>query len=466
MLSLLDNRYGVPRRSFLRAGLSAGSLALPQLFNSSLGATHKVVRDKAVVFIFMHGGPSQIETFDPKMSAPTGNRSCTGEVKTTIPGVTFGGTFPKLASRANKLSIVRSFSFEGKSDHNLRPLIGPETFDAHLGCFFSRVAGSAGSNTGIPNNVMLLPQSVDSTANPYPQAYGSFIRSGTLGSSYAPLIPGGATSEGSMQQDMKLNLSRDRLNDRKDLLSKLDGIKKQLQIPGFDDQQRQAFEAIIGGAANAFDISKEDPKTIEKYDTSKLCNPESIRLGPDGKQKGFYNNFLDHGKTLGKELLLARRLVEAGCGFVALSSSFVWDMHGDANSPGVEAGMNYVGPIFDHAVSAFLDDLQDRGLSDKVLVVALGEMGRTPKIDEGYGGRNHWAKSGSLMLSGGGLQMGRIIGQTTRDGGEPATDPVTIANLYSTIMHTLFDVGELRLVQGIPREIINLATGAEPIPGL
>ena len=188
MLSLIDNRHGFSRRSFLRAGsLSLGGLALPQLL-AAKGANAKVLRDKAVVFLFMHGGPSQIETFDPKMTAPTEIRSSTGEVQTTLPGVTFGGTFPRLAERAKRLAIVRSFSFEGVGNHDLRPLVGPETFDAHLGSIYASVAGTNRPDTGMPNNVMLFPRSVEPTSSPYPEAYGRFDRTGSQRRPHSDLL--------------------------------------------------------------------------------------------------------------------------------------------------------------------------------------------------------------------------------------------------------------------------------------
>jgi uncharacterized protein (DUF1501 family) len=116
-------------------------------------------------------------------------------------------------------------------------------------------------------------------------------------------------------------------------------------------------------------------------------------------------------------------------------------------------------------VSAFLDDLRDRGLEDRVLLVACGEMGRTPRINKN-GGRDHWGNLGPLLLAGGGLKMGRVVGQSSRDGGEPATEPVRIQNLLATVLHTLFDVGELRLAPGAPREVAQTMTAWEPIPGL
>ena len=162
-------------------------------------------------------------------------------------------------------------------------------------------------------------------------------------------------------------------------------------------------------------------------------------------------------RSLGKLLLLARRLCERGCGFVTVTTNFVWDMHADVNNAGVEEGMRYMAPPLDHAVSAFIEDVEARGLSDKILLVCCGEMGRTPRINAN-GGRDHWGNLAPLLLAGGGLKMGQVIGQSTRDAGEPLTEPVTIPNLVSTVLHTLFDVGELRLVPGVPREIVRAAT--------
>jgi hypothetical protein len=467
MLTLFDNRPQFSRRSFLRVGsLALGGLTLPQLFATKAAgaAAPQVLRDKAVIFLFMHGGPSQIETFDPKMGGPSEIRSVTGEVQTTIPGVTFGGTFAKLAARAKQLAIVRSFSYEGRGNHDIRPIVGPETFDAHLGSIYASVAGANRPDTGMPNNIMLFPRSVDSTAGANQYTYGRFDRSGPFGAAYAPLIPGSAGGDaGSMQQDMRLNLPRDRMDDRRQLLARLDGIKQKLEVAGVDEYRRQAFETIVGGVEQAFDLSKEDPRTIERYDTSRLVQPESILRGRE--RLGFYRFYVDHGKTLGKELLLARRLVESGCGFVTVTSNFAWDMHADGNNPGMEEGMHFSGTVFDHAVSVLLDDLRERGLSDKVLLVATGEMGRTPRL-ENNGGRGHWHHSAPLLLAGGGLPMGQVIGQTTRDAGRPASEPMTIERLYATIFHLLFDVGQLRIRSGLSRDAVQVATAAEPITGL
>jgi hypothetical protein len=184
--------------------------------------------------------------------------------------------------------------------------------------------------------------------------------------------------------------------------------------------------------------------------------PESISK----KWSESYKYYIDHGKSLGKLLLLARRLCERGCGFVMVNTGFVWDMHGVAGvHAGVEEGMRYVGPPLDHAVSAFLDDVEARGLSEKILLVMCGEMGRTPKIEQ-LGGRNHWGNLGPLVLAGGGLPMGQVIGRSTANGGEPATEPIHRRHLIGTIFHTLFDVAELRLR---PDPVAKLITESEPI---
>jgi uncharacterized protein (DUF1501 family) len=174
---------------------------------------------------------------------------------------------------------------------------------------------------------------------------------------------------------------------------------------------------------------------------------------------------VDNAKSLGKLLLLARRLCERGCGFVTITTNFVWDMHADQNNAGVEEGMRYMGLPFDHAVSAFIEDVRARGLDDRILLVCCGEMGRTPRINKN-GGRDHWGNLAPLLLCGGGLNMGRVIGQSTRDGGEPRTEPVTIKHLIATILHTLVDVDAIRIERGLPRDISQTITSWEPIPGL
>jgi len=463
MLSLCqyDKQYG--RRDFLKiGGLSLGGLSLANLLSARSAASplSHLAKDKSVIFLFMHGGPSQTETFDPKMTAPSGVRSATGEIKTAIPGVTFGSTFEQLAPLADKFSIVRSF-VTGDGRHDIKSIVGKDTFDANLGTIYSRVVGQNRSDTGMPTNVALFPKSVDSSTMPRVTQFGDFLATGSFGSAYSPFVPG---SGGDMQNNMKLTLPMDRVDDRRSLLNGLDNFKRALDAEGsregLDRLRQQAFDVIMGSVVDAFDLTKEDPKTIARYDTSALIRSDDIDDKWNNKKR-----YADNGKTLGKLLLLARRLCERGCGFVTVTTNFVWDMHADQNNADVITGMRYIGWPFDHAVSAFIQDVEERGLRDDILLVCCGEMGRTPKINA-RGGRDHWGNIAPLLVYGGGLKPGQVIGQSTRDAGRPLSQPYYIKNLIGTILHTLFDVGELRIAQGVPNEVARTMTDFEPIHGL
>jgi len=419
-----------------------------------------VVKDKSVIFLFLHGGPGQTETFDPKMTAPVGIQSVTGEVQTKIPGITFGGTFPRLAGLADKLSIVRSF-VTGDANHDIKPIVSRDTLNANLGSLYARVAGTNREGSGIPTNVALFPQAVVQEAQPAVTNFGDFTSTGVLGSGYRPFVPG---AQGEAQENMRLQFDRSRLEDRRLLLKSLDVIRRSVDqsgaLNGLDRIQQQAFDAIVGGVADAFDLSKEDRATVQRYDTAPLLRADDI-----SRKWNNHKNYVDNAQSLGKLLLLARRLCEAGCGFVTVTTNFVWDMHADGNNVGMEEGMRYMGGPLDHALSAFIEDIHQRGLDDRIMLVACGEMGRTPRINAG-GGRDHWGGLAPLLISGGGLNMGQVIGQSTRDAAEAASSPVRISNLISTILHTVFDVGELRLQPGLPRELSQQLVAADPIPGL
>ena len=462
MLALIDAHPRYPRREMLRIGAyGLSGLASANWLTSPLIAGPKGLpgSNKSVILLFLHGGPSQIETFDPKMTAPGGIQSATGEIQTALPGITFGSSFPELAKRADQFNIVRSF-VPGDANHDIKPVVCKETFGANIGSLYARVVGANGLSTGMPTNAMLFPQSVDSMTGPAITSFGKFESTGTYGNGFAPFVPG---TGGDVQQNLELKVSIDRLDDRRTLLSELDRQRFRLdekgQLERVDALQTQAFSTLLGGVAGAFDLSKEDPGTIARYDTAPLVRPDQIN-----KKWKNYNHYVDNAKSLGKLLLLARRLCEAGCGFVTVTTSFVWDMHSDVNNAPVEEGMRYMGPPLDYAISAFLDDVASRGLSDRIMLVATGEMGRTPRINPN-GGRDHWGNLGPLLLAGGGMKSGQVIGQSSRDAGEPSSEPVRIKNLVSTMLQTLIDPSELRLMPGVPREIIT-AANVPPIPGV
>jgi hypothetical protein len=462
---MLTFTHGGPRqtrRDFLKVGtLGLGGLSLSWLLAARARAMspNRAATGKSVVFLMMHGGPSQVETFDPKMTAADGVRSVTGEVKTSLPGVTFGRTFPKLAALAHKITVVRSYV--GAAEHSASPVVHRETLNANMASVYARLAGMNHPATGMPNNIAVFPRSVDPSAQPPFMGLGNFAATGTVGGAYAPLIPGGT---GDLLRDLQLTIPRGRLEERRQLLRRLEDLRRGLDYAGtmesLDRIQQQALDAVLRGVAAAFDVSQESPKTVARYDTAPHVRPEAVR-----KNLGNYKRYLDHGRCLGKELLLARRLCEAGCGFVTVTSDFVWDMHADANNAPVAEAMPYVGAPFDHAVSAFIEDIEALGLSDKILLVATGEMGRTPKVNKG-GGRDHWGNLTPLLVYGGGLKMGQVIGRSSANAGEPASEPVTVKHLVATIMHFLLDVGEVRVARGVPDDVLRVVTGGEPIPGL
>ena len=451
-----DRRFG--RRELLRAGV-IGSLGLAGPFaraGTSPNLPGELLRDKAVVFLFLHGGPTQIETFDPHMDAPDGVRSVTGETKTSIPGVTFGATFPKLAARADRLTVVRSF-VPGASNHDLKTLVGKDSAGANLGSAYASAADGDQGRLGLPANVALFPQSIDPACQPMQTQFGNFLATGPFGPATAPFVPGGG---GPMQENMTLTVAPDRLADRRHLLAAFDRGRAHLDADtaATTAARDAAFSVLLGNGAEAFDLTRESATTIAKYDTAPLLDP--AKISDKWNNKKYY---ADNVATLGKLMLMARRLVERGAGFVTVTTNFVWDMHADKNNATITEGLGYVGAPFDHAVAAFLDDLRDRGLEDKVLLVCCGEIGRTPKVNK-KGGRDHWGNLGPLVLAGGGLPRGQVIGRSTRTGGEPATDPVRIPNLMSTVLHTLFDVGQLRVTGGVSRDLLRM-TEASPIPG-
>ena len=454
-----DSSFG--RRDFLRVGsLGLGGLSLPDFLRAeeALKSVGGIAKDKAVIFLFMHGGPSQFETFDPKMDAPLGVRSATGEIKTKIPGITFGPTFEKLAKLNDKFSIVRSFTTQSAA-HDSKPIVSKEySSGAQIGAHYAKVAGASHPQFGMPRNVWLHPQAVDAGATDPIMKLGKFDVTGPLGSSFEPFQPSG---NGDLRRDMQLTVNPDRLDDRHALLASLSNFRRQIEsgslTEGLDKLQSQAFETLTGGISEAFDVSKEDAKTLERYDTAGLIDPRNI-----SKRWNNQKRYANHVKNLGKLLLLARRLAERGAGFITVSTDFVWDMHADNNNATMTEGMDYVGRPFDHAVSAFIEDVEARGLQEKILLVCCGEMGRSPKIN-GKGGRDHWGGSAPLLLYGGGLNMGQVVGSSTKDGGEPATDRVTIPNLYATIMETILDVGVVRATPGIPEAVSQVIHGASPI---
>ena len=477
MLSIFDDSAlqtcrGISRRELLRVGgLGLGGLTLASLLNDRAAASRrpKWVRDKSVVLLFLQGGPPQIEMFDPKPDAPANIRSCTGDIETKTAGVRFGATFPELAKRMDRFSIVRSFA-SGDGGHNQLPVLtGNSPLKGTMGAHYARLAGANHPSTAMPTNAVVLPEAIQpdlKLGNPtgpfsYKYIQKNYVTGGNLGSAYnALLLDGGGT----LTQNLKLALPRKRFDDRRALLQKLNSVQRSLDRAGsagdVEAYRRQAYDVLIKGIADAFDLSKEDKQTIAKYDTSHMFRMRDWHKG--GRNYAGLRNQSRITNLLGKQMLLARRLCEAGCGFVTVVDG-CWDFHGDGNNPPTPIGMPLLGPQADHAIAAFLDDVEARGLSDKILLLVTGEMGRSPKKNNKNGGTGHWGRLTPLLVAGGGLKMGRIIGKTDRQGGEATTTQYLPQNLLATVMQTLFDPAEARLDSSLPADLARIITAGEPI---
>ena len=445
------NCDGIARREFLRVGtLGLGGLSLSQLLATRAESAEvgSAAKDTSVVVLFLTGGPSQIETFDPKMTAPAESRSVTGEVASSISGVTFGGTFPKLARLAHRMAIIRSFT-HGNSNHTKgvqHVIRGGNPTQAGMGSIAARIRGASHPLSGMPTHVYLGANEVDRQFNKERLRLLEAAGPGELGGAYVPFEPLG---NGQVNQNMKLNISRTRLDDRRALRKALDRLRRRIDtrgiMDGLDRFEQQALELILGKSQNAFDLSQEDPRLVARYDTSKFIT-------------GIHKN---RKSTLGQQLLLARRLCETGCGFVTVHNPG-WDMHGGNTQYNIPGGMEGLGRPVDHAVSAFLEDVQERGLSKKILLVITGEFGRTPKV-KANGGRDHWPKLSTLAFAGGGLKMGQIVGQSTSRAEEPLSNPISVESLLATVLHTLFDVTTLRLLSNLPRNLASTIDRGRPI---
>lgn len=455
MLEISTGHQTSNRREFLQIGtLALGSLTLPGLYEAraTLAAQGESTSNKSIVLLFLTGGPSQIETFDPKMTAPSSVRSITGEVGTALPGVTFGATFSRIARLADRMAVVRSFT-HSESDHTkaVQQVMrgGNSVNNAGLGSITARLRGTSHADSGIPTQVYLSAKEVDKQFDKERLRLLEAAGPGQMAGIYAPFQAGSGSSTA---DNMQLRIAQSRLDDRIALRRALDELNRQVDIRGkmgeFDRFETQAMDLLFGQAKAAFDVSLEDPRLLASYDTSHFST-------------GIHE---DRASSLGHQMLLARRLCEAGCGFVTVHNPG-WDMHGGPRQYNMSNGMRELGGPVDHAASAFLEDVAARGLSDQILLIITGEFGRTTTIKEN-GGRDHWPHLSTLALAGGGLNMGQVIGQSDPHCGEPQSEPVTLDHLFATVMHTLFDVSRLRVEAGLSRDIIGLLERGQPIPHL
>ncbi|WLD11675.1 DUF1501 domain-containing protein [Planctellipticum variicoloris] len=422
------------RRSVLKASLAGlAGLSLPKLL-SAREATPSTSRQKSVILIWMTGGPSHIDTWDPKPLAPKEIRGPFGVIPTALPGVQMCEFLPKQAAMLDRMTLIRSVDCR-HSNHEPNMVMQTANLAAEprenreaekFPALASLIAKQrAAQSRELPPYVVLNMKSRSHLA------WGGY-----LGKSYDPFV---ANDVGSLFA-LPSGLTTERLETRQSLYSDLDRLRRDLDLSGSMDAvdrfTRQATDIVLGQAArNAFDVSQESEATRQKYGSHEWC----------------------------KQVLLARRLVESGVSFVTIDlsnhgASGTWDTHGDNIPPygGIWNGLRPLLPVFDHLITTLVEDLGERGLLDDVLVLAMGEFGRTPQIGTqgSSDGRNHWPVVMSMTVAGGGLRHGQVIGATERDGGNILERPVTPGDLAATIFRHM----------GVPQDLSYLDNRGRPRP--
>jgi hypothetical protein len=403
------NCAGVSRRSFLKVGtLSALGLSLPELVRLREAGAAEGRKPANMIFLWLDGGPSHLETFDLKPQAPAETRGEFKPIKTKVPGIEICELLPKTAQVMDLFTILRSVthndSNHGAGNHLMTTGLSTPvpvgcgnsvSYHPSMGSF---AAHERKAPAGLPGYITL----------------GRPMRSGGpnfLGPAYAPLVvPGDPNSDAFQVKDVALPKGVDeaRLDARRSLMAQLDRFQRVTESPsdpvrGLDSYAEKAYSLVTSpGARAAFDIKKEDPKLREAYGRN----------------------------NIGQQFLLARRLVEAGVPWVSLHWGG-WDHHFN-----IFNDMKRQLPILDAAYSTLLRDLKDRGLMENTLVVLLGEFGRTPKINAGPG-RDHWGPGMSVAIAGAGVPGGQVVGSTTPDGGYADERPLTPQDLSCTLFHKM-----------------------------
>jgi hypothetical protein len=405
------------RRSALALGLGALASAFARSSTAAPIRAH-APKARACILLYMHGGASQIDTWDPKPGRDTGGPFAA--IPTSVPGVHVSEHLPGLARRLDRVALVRSLtSREGNHDrarYLMHTGYAPAGATPHPGL---------GAHVAIARTASDLPAHV--------AIGGPGHGAGFLGAAHGPFVVRDATRPVRNLSPSR-PVGRDRMRDRAELLRAIErdfaSDRDDPAVRSHVDVMERALALVGSEAAAAFDLGKEPDRTREAY-------------GPT---------------ELGQGCLLARRLVEAGVPFVEVAMRG-WDTHEDA----FDRTRALCGPL-DTGMSALLDDLEARGLLDETLVVWLGDFGRTPRIN-GRGGRDHFPRVASAVLAGAGLPGGAVIGRTDADGEEIVDDPVTVPDLMRTIATTLgLDPDETRITPG--GRPITTVDGGRPIPGL
>jgi len=441
MLSILGSKYqhcdGVSRRSFLQiGGLAMGGLSLPQLLRAEaaakVGSSHK-----AVIMVFLSGGPPHQDMWDIKSDAPTQIRGEFNPISTRVPGIQICELFPQLAQRMDRLIPIRSMVGSVGRHSAFQCLTGnaslrqPPGGWPSLGSVVSRLKGQV--NYHAPAFVSLnTKMKVATWADPG--------QAGIAGIAHAPFKP---NADG--KDDLVLKaVSLKNLNDRTKLMQQLDRMRRDIDtsgaMEGLDAYHQQALGILSSSKlAEALDLEREDPKLRDRY-------------GRGSNEPAGYG---DAGPLQNDYFLAARRLVEAGVRVVTLAYGR-WDWHGKPHGTTFENSREHM-PMLDRGLSTLLDDLRDRGMQDDVSVIVWGEFGRTPRINPN-GGRDHWPRVSCALLAGGGMRTGQVIGSTDRLGEGAKDRPVHFQEVFATLYHQMgIDTNRTTIadLNGRPRYLVD-----------
>lgn len=442
---------GLSRRNFLQSGAALSALMLPQVSGTAQPAqstSGPTRRAKSVIFLVLEGGMSHFESWDPKPNAPREIRGSFENIATTNPQLRIGEHMPLLAKQAHLYNVVRSVH-SAATNHS-----------PGLHWILTGYANPAASVNGIRQNIVPSVGSIVShqLGNTTPEGLPNYVAipnrtqlggrvnysgGSHLGASFDALNAGTipAKSNGKYVLPAGLTLPREisvgRLQNRRDLLSSIDNLQRKRErstkLQGINEYQQQAFDMLLGRKGQAaFDINRESAQTRALYGDS----------------------------VMGQGTLLARRLVETGVTFVMVnySKNNSWDTHRN-NFNSLKTKLL---PPMDQAVSALMSDLEQRGMLDDTLVLMMGEMGRTPVINNNNG-RDHWANVYSALIAGGGLTRGQLLGSSTRDGGLPLERPVHVQELLATLYTQLGIDPELRLPDRENRLQAIFPTSSQPV---
>ncbi|MCA9056625.1 MAG: DUF1501 domain-containing protein, partial [Planctomycetaceae bacterium] len=424
------------RRGFLTiGGFAMGGLSLP----SVLRAEPQRPSHKAIINIYLPGGPSHLDMFDLKPDAPREIRGEFSPIATNVPGIEICELFPKMAQVMDKLVLIRSLSDSDGRHDAYQCMTGRKFGDRQppggwpsAGAWVSKMQGPVVD--AVPPNVALMYQTGNRT-------WGEPGTGGFLGVAHSPFNVVGREARSSSENMVLQGITLERLQDRMRLRGAIDAFKRSLDqketMESLDVATQQAMGILTSSQlADALDLSKEDPKIVARYGES---NEAFQRDGAPQMVENF---------------CVARRLVEAGARFVSLNYSR-WDWHGGD-------GMNFPKsreefPKLDQAVAALVTDLHERGLDRDVSVVMWGEFGRTPKINK-MNSRDHWPAANCALMAGGGMRTGQVIGQTNANGEHPIDRPVRFQEVFATLYKNAnIDAENIRVFDqsGVPQYLVD-----------